>query len=299
MKTLLYLLLLSLSSGVSSQNEKTISIDGGNLHYKTFGNGQPLLIINGGPGMSSEGFTSLAKELGKSNKTILYDQRGTGKSTMNKINSETITMDLMVQDIETLRKYLNIEEWPVLGHSFGGMLASYYATKHPDKIEGLILSSSGGVDLTLLSSLSITSSLTQKEQDSLAYWTDKIHNGDTSHHAALQRGKFLAPAYLYDKTFVPLIAERLTQGNMTINGLIWANMRSIDFDCKDKLKSFNKPVLIIQGKQDILDKSIAEKTHQLFANSELYFIDKAAHYAWLEQPQLYFGKINSFLSELN
>lgn len=299
MNKLLTWIFLFTSFGLVSQNGASIAIEGGTLHYKTFGEGKPLLIINGGPGMSSEGFASLAKELGKNNLAILYDQRGTGASTMNKINSQTMTMDLMIKDIETLRSHLKLDNWALLGHSFGGMLASYYASKHPDKVTGLILSSSGGVDLSLLSSLNINSHLNQKERDSLAYWTRKIRNGDTSHDAALKRSTYLAPAYLYDKKLAPIIAERLTQGNRAINGFIWENMRSINFDCKDALKSFNNPVLIIQGKQDVLDKSIAEKTHQLFSNSELYYIDKSAHYGWLEQPELYFGKIKTFLSRLN
>lgn len=299
MNKLLTWIFFFISFSLISQNESVIPIEGGKLHYKTYGEGKPLLIINGGPGMSSEGFASLAKELGKNYLAILYDQRGTGASSMNEINAQTMTMDLMVKDIETLRMHLKIDNWTVLGHSFGGMLASYYVSKHPKKVKGLILSSSGGVDLSLLSSLNLSSNLNQKERDSLAYWTHKIQNGDTSHHAAIKRGTYLAPAYLYDKKLVPMIAERLTQGNMAINGFIWEDMRSINFDCKVALKNFKNPVLIIQGKQDVLDKSIAEKTHQLFSNSELYYIDKSAHYAWLEQPKLYFGKINSFLSRLN
>lgn len=292
-------LLLFFSISLFAQNGTVIPIDGGVLHYKTYGKGKPLLIINGGPGMSSEGFASLAKELGKNNLAILYDQRGTGASKMEEINSKTMTMDLMAEDIETLRRHLKIDSWSILGHSFGGMLASYYVSKHPENVNGLILSSSGGVDLSLLSSINLTANLNQKDRDSLAFWTNRIQNGDTSYKAALKRGTYFAPAYLYDKKWVPIIAERLTQGNSTINTLIWDNLQTIHFDTKEVLKSFKSPVLIIQGKQDILDKSIAETTHQLFPNSQLYFIDKSAHYAWLEQPELYFGKIGSFLSKLN
>lgn len=282
-----------------SQTEHFIDLKDSKIHLKTFGQGKPLLIINGGPGMNSEGFSSLAEALGKNNLAILYDQRGTGKSTIDKISSETVTMDLMVQDIEAIRKHFKFETWTVLGHSFGGMLASYYASKYPDTIDGLVLSSSGGVDLTLLSSLNITSRLTPKQQDSLNYWTRKISNGDTSHYAALQRGKYLAPAYVYDKKFVPIVAERLTQGNAQINGLLWQNMRDIDFDCKPQLKKFKKPVLIIHGNQDVLGKNIAEIAYNVLSNSELFYIDKCAHYGWLDQPETYFGKIRSFLSSLN
>ncbi|HBY66535.1 MAG TPA: alpha/beta hydrolase, partial [Flavobacteriaceae bacterium] len=96
--------------GVSAfaQTESFIENSGSTICYTTFGKGFPVLIINGGPGMSSEGFVSLAKTLSENNKTIIYDQRGTGKSTLKAVNETTITLDLMVEDIESLRKHLKI-----------------------------------------------------------------------------------------------------------------------------------------------------------------------------------------------
>ncbi|NER15017.1 alpha/beta fold hydrolase [Leptobacterium flavescens] len=281
-----------------SQNGYNIVSEGNTIHFKTFGKGEPVLIINGGPGMNSEGFVSLAGEIGNSNMAIIYDQRGTGKSKIAKTDTSTLTMDLMVEDMEILRKHLKIDQWVILGHSFGGMLASYYSSKHPGNVKGLILSSSGGVDLSLLSTLNITSRLSSKERDSLNYWAGRIARGDTTYHALLQRGKYLAPAYLYDKSFVNAVAKRLTQGNSRINQLIWQDLRSMDFDCKEQLKNFSKPVLIIQGENDIIHKSVGELSHSVFKNSELVFLPDAAHYGWLEQPELYFGRIGAFLKSL-
>lgn len=299
MKKFCHLLFSLICLSTLAQKGQTIQLENSTLHFKTFGKGEPILIINGGPGMNSEGFASLAKELGKSYLAIIYDQRGTGKSKIETISSATITMDLMVQDIETLRKHLNIDTWNVLGHSFGGMLASYYVSKYSHHVSGLVLSSSGGIDLTLLSTLNLNSRLKQSEQDSLAYWNRKIAQGDTSHKTLLHRGKFLANAYLYDDTYLDVVAERLTQGNMVINGLLWQNMQGMNFDCTEALRNFLKPVLIIQGEQDIIGKSIAEKAHRAFKNSEVVYIDKSAHYGWLEQPELYFGSLKKFLNSLN
>lgn len=298
LKYTLLLFLLTVSGTIFSQTVEKIISDGNAIHLETYGKGMPVLIINGGPGMSSEGFIPLAKIIGKSHKAIIYDQRGTGKSTLNAVNSTTVTMELMLEDIETIRKHLKISDWVVFGHSFGGMLASYYASKYPDRVKGLVLSSSGGVDLELLSNLNINSRLTKTQQKAFQYWNTKIANGDTTYYARLQRGKNLAPAYLYDKSHVNAIAKRLTQGNMKINGLVWQDMRTMPFDCKAALKRFAKPVLIIQGEHDIIDKQISEKTNTLFKNSELVILDKASHYGWLEQPDLYFGKIESFFTTL-
>ena len=82
MKVLLICSLLSLSGYVFSQESGTVNSNDEQIHYTTFGTGDPILIINGGPGMSSAGFVGLAKELSKNNRTIIYDQRGTGSSKM-------------------------------------------------------------------------------------------------------------------------------------------------------------------------------------------------------------------------
>ena len=290
-------LVISTLSCHTQRTEFANSKDSVEIHYRTFGKGEPLLIINGGPGMNCDGFEGLAVKLSETCQTIIYDQRGTGKSLLPILDTSTITMQLMIDDIENLRKKLKIESWSVLGHSFGGMVASYYATQHPERINKLILSSSGGIDLELLSYVrdAIDSKLSPTDLDSVGYWSDKIAAGDTSHATRLERGKHLAPAYVMDSLYLPIIAERLTQGNAEINQLMWANLRKIKFDCSPQLKSFSKPVLIIQGKEDIVRLETAEKAHALLPNSKLVIMDHCIHYGWLDNPEVYFKEVTDFL----
>ena len=297
---IIYIALFFLNIIVYGQNDGIIINGNAKIFYRTYGKGTPILIINGGPGMNSDGFVNLAVMLSKNNKTIIYDQRGTGRSTVENPDSLNITMKLMVSDIECLRKNLKIDQWIILGHSFGGMLASYYATFYPEHILGMILSSSGGIDLSLLDNVrnSIDSKLTQRELDEIKYWGEKIENGDTSHYAKLQRGKALAAAYVYNKKNIPIIAERLTQGYPLITNLVWQDLQRIKFDCSEKLSTFNKPVLIIQGKQDIVGKDLAEKAHKVLRNSKLVFLNKCVHYGWLDRPDEYFKEINKFLQSI-
>jgi proline iminopeptidase len=147
---LMILLGLTFSNMVICQEDGLIETNNGVLHYKKYGNGEPLLIINGGPGLDCEGFVPLAELLSDKFMTILFDQRGTGKSILNKVDSTTVTMDLISQDIETIRNYLKIDKWIVLGHSFGGFVAEYYAVHYPKVIKAMILSSTGGIDLGVL-----------------------------------------------------------------------------------------------------------------------------------------------------
>lgn len=295
-----FVFLLTCSNLLKGQTSgMAVGTDHTPISYKLYGTGKPLLIINGGPGMNSDGFQSLAIRLSINNEIILYDQRGTGKSTLSVLDTNTITMDLMISDIEQLRKHLKIEKWAVLGHSFGGMLASYYATKYPEIIDKIILSSSGGIDLGLLDYVgtAINSRLSKGAQDSVAHWNKKISEGDTSHYARLERGKNLAPAYVMNKKYVPVIAERLTQSNSLVNELVWINLQKIKFDCAPRLKTFDKPVLIIQGQQDIVSAETAQKAHKVFSKSSLVFMEHCIHYGWLDNEEVYFKTLNSFLAK--
>lgn len=299
MKTLFKTVLIFISFfGYSQTEDYSTNTDNTKTYYKIFGEGQPILIINGGPGMNCNGFESVAKRLASKNyQTILYDQRGTGKSKLSKLNNQTITMKLMAEDIESLRKHLKIKKWIILGHSFGGMLASYYASLYPQNIEKMILSASGGIDLGLraYAGQSIQNNLSKIERDSLEYYNSKIEKGDTTKTTRLGRGRALAPAYLFNKKHVSTLAERLTQGNATINNLVWEDLQKIKFDCKPQLKNFKQPVLIIQGKQDVITAETAEIAHKTLTNSKIILMDSCGHYGWLDAEDVYFNSIFDFL----
>ncbi len=288
-----------MSMSVQAQKEDIINSGNSKLYYRIFGEGKPMLIINGGPGMNSDGFSSIAQTLTQYDyQTITYDQRGTGKSTLELLNSKTITMDLMVEDMEILRTHLNIEKWTILGHSFGGIMAAYYATKHPERVEKLILSSSGGINMEFTSYVAKRqqANLTDMQRDSLAYYQKKQNHGDTSIETMKGRTKFLAFAYVYDQSKAPIIAERLQQFNAEINRLVIQDLFRIKYDCSNKFPNFDKPVLVLQGKNDIITVDTAQKTAKAFPNSKLVLMDRCAHYGWLDAPEVYFASIQSFLN---
>lgn len=295
----LYFFIVFITAFGFSQTDATITSGNSKLHFRTFGKGKPLLIINGGPGMNSEGFAGVAEEISKFGyQTIIYDQRGTGKSTLEKINSETITMDLMVQDMENLRKHLKIDKWIILGHSFGGIMAAYYTTKHPETIDKLIFSSSGGLNMSFTSYVQnrLQNNLNKIQRDSLSFYQRKLEAGDNSMATLKKRASFLANAYVFDKSKAPIIASRLTQTKFEINALVFENLRKIDFDCTYKFKNFTKPVLVLQGKNDIISIETAQEIANAFPNSKLVLMDNCAHYGWLDAPKVYFDSIKSFLN---
>lgn len=298
----LFLLCLTFPIIVICQENGLIEIENGVLHYKKYGKGEPLLIINGGPGLDCDGFIPLAELLSDKYMTIIFDQRGTGKSNLKHVDSITVTMEFMTKDIETIRNYLKIDKWIVLGHSFGGFMAEYYAIYYPESIKAMILSSTGGIDLSILDYFNdnIQIRLSQAERDSLKYWSNRLKQGDTTYNAKYNKGKYLASAYLYNKDYVSELAHRLAfEGNPQITSLVYKDLFKIKFDCKEALKYFTKPVLIIQGRQDIIGDGIAYETHLILKNSSIVFINKSGHYSWWEQSEQYKFEVEKFIASVD
>ncbi len=109
------------------------------LYYEQAGNpkGKPVVFLHGGPG---GGIHPDHRRFFDPNhyRIILFDQRGSGKSTPIAELRENDTWNL-VQDIETLRTKLGIEKWVVFGGSWGSTLALTYAIKHTERVSALIL----------------------------------------------------------------------------------------------------------------------------------------------------------------
>ena len=112
---------------------------GHKIFYRTYGNpkGIPIVFIHGGPGgrslPSHEVFFDPEKWF-----VIFYDQRGCGKSEPFASIKNNNTA-LLVDDLEVLRKKLNIEKWVVFGGSWGSTLALYYGICFPDRCLGFLL----------------------------------------------------------------------------------------------------------------------------------------------------------------
>jgi proline iminopeptidase len=69
---------------------------------------------------------------------ILFDQRGSGRSTPHASLENNTTWDL-VNDIEILRAALAVDRWQVFGGSWGSTLALAYAQTHPDRVTEIVL----------------------------------------------------------------------------------------------------------------------------------------------------------------
>lgn len=302
MRIILQTTLLLLATWVAvGQESRYVQAEDGEIHYRVIGEGETILVINGGPGFSSEGFVGIAQQIASLGyRTILFDQRGTGESTLRRTDSTTVTMELMAQDMELIRKDIRVNSWILFGHSFGGMLANYYTSRFPERVSAIIHSSSGGLDLHVIGNAqeNLYARLTPLEIDSLTFWRSRMMQGG-SESDRRNFNRYMASAYVYDKAHVPVVSQRLMQGNMGLNRMVWEDMIRIDFDCKEALQSFDKPVLILQGEQDIIPRALAFTADSVFTDARLFFLDRCGHYGWLDRKEEYLRRIRHFLRDLD
>lgn len=112
---------------------------GHSVYFEECGNpnGLPVVFLHGGPGGGcDEGHRRYFDP--EKYRVVLFDQRGCGRSTPFAELNHNTTWDL-VDDIERIRKHLNIDKWVVFGGSWGSTLSLSYAIQNPEQVLGLIV----------------------------------------------------------------------------------------------------------------------------------------------------------------
>lgn len=113
--------------------------DGHTLYVEESGNpeGIPVVVVHGGPGAGSQPGLRRFFDAGRY-RIIVFDQRGCGHSTPLAALHANTTQHL-VQDMELIRQFLQIEQWLLFGGSWGSTLSLVYAETHPERVLGLVL----------------------------------------------------------------------------------------------------------------------------------------------------------------
>jgi aminoacrylate hydrolase len=110
--------------------------DEGQLYYETLGAGPPLLLVAGLGGVASFWQPHLAT-LAERFTVVLHDHRGTGRSSIQRID---YSVGQMAGDVLQLMDHLGLERAHLMGHSTGGAIGQTLALDHPARIDRLVLS---------------------------------------------------------------------------------------------------------------------------------------------------------------
>jgi pimeloyl-ACP methyl ester carboxylesterase len=113
-------------------------VNGLQMYYEIYGQGQPLVLIHGGGSTIESNFSRLIPLLSKDHQLIAIEEQGHGHT---KSIDRPFTFENSADDIAALLDYLKIARADVLGFSNGGSIAMRLAGRHPNKVASVIVAS--------------------------------------------------------------------------------------------------------------------------------------------------------------
>jgi proline iminopeptidase len=122
-----------------SSTGRLVDIGDTSLHVVERGEGDPLLLLHGGPGLDHHMFADYLDPLADVHRLILVDQRAQGRSAP--ADPATWTLPQMAADVVSLARALDLRDYAVLGHSFGAFVTLQWAVAFPDEPGPAIISS--------------------------------------------------------------------------------------------------------------------------------------------------------------
>lgn len=272
-----------------------ITSDGVSLFLETEGNGVPCIYLHRGPGYWSKSFKNAVGSLCAEGLEMIYlDQRGCGRSSIDP--NGDYSLDRLIQDIEEIRVYLEIEQWYLMGHSFGGILAVNYAKQFPENVKGLILSNAT-LDMKESFVYQINKGRELLRLDSIEFPKNDIPNLLNSFYETVQELMEMDLFYklqfqsLSDKQKMDKIDEEL-QAKPDFQQYIFSTEAYFQ-DFRELTSAVSAPVLILSGKYDYAIGPNHQEGFQ-FKNA-VYKVMDSGHHPYIEDPIGFKNVVSEFI----
>src|SRR5882672_9208882 len=286
MNKLLVMLLLISCTGPKADEEGLLAVNGTSLYYHSIGNGEPVIIIHGGPVLDQSYMIDHFKELSKNHRLIFFDQRACGKSTSD-VDTATMTMKNLIDDIDQLRQKLGLDQVHILGHSWGGMLAARYAIEYPVKVKSLVLCDAMPPSFRLWNEEEQLLAQRTSAYDSLLEDQIKAQEGFKNKEVkwvdSLMKISF--KSQFEDSTKLTLLKIDLPQDYFKRSKIFeHIGPELFAFDITLQLEKVIAPTLIIYGDQEPATEISGPIYKNGIANSQLVIIPHSGHFPFIEQP---------------
>jgi pimeloyl-ACP methyl ester carboxylesterase len=250
------------------------------LHYKSYGSGEPLIILHGLLG-SLDNWRSVGLELAHHFRILVPDQRNHGHSP----HSDVMNYGIMAEDISELMDRENLRTTFLLGHSMGGKTAMQLALRHSERIAKLIvvdmaprpysprhakiLSAMLGLDLAKFQARRQVQEALASAIPDLAVRQFLLKNLESDSAGALSWRIGLRQIFLnYDSLRQPV----------------------------DSTQPFDHPTLFIRGERsDFLTESDFASIQKLFPQARLETVPHASHWVHADNPTVFIQKVREFL----
>ncbi|MEK5145264.1 alpha/beta fold hydrolase [Paenibacillus sp. FSL M7-0134] len=277
---------------------QTVISDGFELKYAITGNGRPILVIG-----SSVYYPRLFSDhLYKKFQFIFLDHRGFAKPT-RALKPEDYTLDKVINDIETARQCLHLNEFIILGHSGHAFMALEYAKQYPDYVQKVVL----------LNSVPTNSQERQRQSASFFYETASPERKERFEkdivlleedikrdpdrrfvHMCIRMGAQSFYDYAYDAAYT----WNDVYTNMPIIDYLWGeafgNMNLIQ-----SLADIHKPVFIGLGRYDYLvaPVSLWDRVDDTYENVKKVIFEHSGHNPMFEEPHYFDQTLAKWINE--
>jgi proline iminopeptidase len=266
---------------------------------------------------------------------VYLDQRGSGESRhlvfSNPIDptedeAKDYTISNLVKDIESVREFLKVDRWYVLGHAWGAMLGVEYVAAHSEHVSGLVIMD--GIISQPLTQESIIDALQpryekQRESTDSAIKADAIRKLATiqllrqmpAGSARMNEAFGLAEQNYADMYFArpdkaPNVLKAMTDASkkysVPLSDLVAAEPSAAlqvteHYGSRDDTKLLGKitvPTLVLNGRQDkVITPLNAQMTKAGIKGSRLVMLDGCGHFPFVEQPELTTLAVLTFINE--
>ncbi|MBK8503540.1 MAG: proline iminopeptidase-family hydrolase [Saprospiraceae bacterium] len=276
---------------------------GNNPHLK-------LLLLNGGPGATHEYFECMESFLPKEQiEFIYYDQLGTGNSDHPE-DMSLWDLSRFVDELEQVRQALglNKENFILLGHSWGGILAMEYALKYPDNLKALIISNM----------MSDAKAYDQYANDVLAKKlpaaiVDTIRQIEAAGDFENPKYMELLMPHFYNQFICRLPMDQwpepMVRSLGKINQELYVTMQGpSEFGIAGRLETWDRskdlvdikvPTLVIGATHDTMDPNHMKWMSEQIPNGTFLLCSSGSHMSMYDDQQVYFSGLIAFITGLS
>ena len=289
---------------------KMILIDGKyNVWTKKIGDGKiKVLLLHGGPGFTHDYFECFEDFLPKEGiEFYYYDQLGAGNSD---IPTDTSLWNIprFVEEVEQVRKGLGLDNFYLLGHSWGSMLAMEYLQKYQSHVKAAVLSNmTAGIKSYVSYSQKQKNEFLTKQELVIFDSLDSRKLYDSPVYQELLMTK------LYTKNVCRLPIEKwpepLMRAFKKANHTIYIQMQGVDefhvtgnfkdWEMWDRLPNIKVPTLVIGGMYDEMNPDDMKKEGNLIPNSRTYLCPNGSHLSMYDDQQNYFKNLVAFFKDVD
>jgi proline iminopeptidase len=265
------------------------------------GEGYPLILLHGGPGLDHHEFADYLDPLCDQFRLILVDMRAQGRS--DTCPEETWTLEQMARDVVSLANALGFQKYAVLGHSYGAFVALQNAVDFPGAAAQTIIS--GGVPSTRFLEV-VDKNLAELEPESLRKqvadsWAREADAQSQEDFASLMRDQM---PFHFGDPLDPRISEYEERTAETVySPAILQHFAKAEYggiEVEDRLENVTQPVLVCTGRYDrACTVEASEAMAQRLPNSKLIIFEKSGHMTFVEENKLYLNAVREFLNEHN